>query len=125
MSAMATKFQEVAEAAKEEVAEAAKEEVAEAAKEEVAEAATKIRKEKPWEQLTPNYYTDNAPPDSGEGLELDDYGSVEGHPYWGQWIPELNLWVMVCSQDAEYWYWDAEERVWIKDESIYDILHGK
>ena len=78
--------------------------------------------EAPASSLNPNYYTDNAPPDSGEGLKLDDYGHVEGHPNWGQWIHRLNLWIHQTNCPCE-WRWDASKRVWVKDtvEAIWGV----
>ena len=86
---------------------------------------TKNREEKAWEQLTPNDYLDNSPPDSLEGLAFDKYGTVEGHPNWGAWTPSLNLWVSVCIQDMCFWYWQAEVRLWVKDDTIFEKQHGK
>ena len=100
------------------------------------EAATKIqavfrgavsRKWTKWEQLTPNDYLDNIPPDSLEGLTFDEYGYVKGHSNWGCWTRELNRWVMVCSQDLDYWYWDATNRVWVRDttSAFFEHFEGK
>ena len=65
-----------------------------------------------------------APPDSSEGLELDDYGMVEGHPHWGAWIPRLNRWVYQSNNShlSDRW-WDSSKRVWVRD--THEALWGE
>ena len=67
-----------------------------------------------------------APPDSSEGLELDDYGFVEGHLHWGQWIhsPVLGYrWIYIYEFQNFIRWWDASKRVWVKDtvEAIWGV----
>ena len=72
--------------------------------------------------INPNDYMDNAPPDSLEGLTLDDYGMVDGHIHWGQWMSNLNLWVHQCDTQIYTWWWDASDRVWLRDttDAVFD-----
>lgn len=78
-------------------------------------------------RINPNDYTDNAPPDSVEGLKLDDCGHVEGHPNWRKWIPNLNLWVYQCDCQILTWWWDSSKRVWVRDttSAFFERFEGK
>ena len=68
-----------------------------------------------------------APPESGEGLNLDDNGFDEGHPHWGQWMPSINLWIQQCECQKFTRWWDASKRVWRIDtsEAMYERFVGK
>ena len=78
-------------------------------------------------RINPNDLPDNTPPDSGEGLNLDYYGVVEGHPYWGSWRPNLNRWVYQCPSQILTWWWDSSKRVWVRDttSAFFERFEGK
>jgi len=78
-------------------------------------------------RINPNDFPDNTPPDSGEGLNLDYYGVVEGHPNWGSWRPNLNQWVYQCPSQILTWWWDSSKRVWVRDttSAFFERFKGK
>ena len=86
-------------------------------------AAEKAAEEKAAEEKAAE---EKAPPDSSEGLTLNRYLMVDGHPEWGQWIhsPVLGYrWIYIheATQNFVRW-WDASKRVWVINthEAVFD-----